>query len=165
MKKQIFVQYDNSEDAMYGIGIVDDIDFKASEEKFERKLKDALMEYYPDAEVEVTTGRTCYMVDGNVDTDDAEMVGVILNRVWEAFDWMETKEKKEFTVKLQESNHEIVITEEMLQEISLYGDIPSDWGLGLEDVVWVSRGYAENDPDWDVPEGFPEHLPLWGEGF
>lgn len=64
-------------------------------------------------------------------------------------------------VTLNESGYEIEITEEMLNEMSEYGDIPSDWGLELEDCVWVSVEYAKSDPHWDIPEGYPEHLPLW----
>lgn len=63
-------------------------------------------------------------------------------------------------VTLNESGYEIEITEEMLNEMSEYGDIPSDWGLELEDCVWVSVEYAKSDPHWDIPEGYPEHLPL-----
>lgn len=65
-------------------------------------------------------------------------------------------------VMLQESGHEIEITEEMLEEMSKYGDIPSDWGLELDECVFVSVDYALDDSDWDIPEGYPEYLPLWG---
>lgn len=64
-------------------------------------------------------------------------------------------------VILQESGYEFEVTEEMLDEMSQYGDIPSDWGVEVEDCVWVSVGYAKGDPHWDIPEGYPEHLPLW----
>ena len=64
-------------------------------------------------------------------------------------------------VKLQESGYEIEVTEEMLEEMSRYGDVPSDWGVKVEDCVWVSVDYARNDPPWDIPEGYPDLLPLW----
>ena len=64
-------------------------------------------------------------------------------------------------VKLQESGYEIEVTEEMLEEMSRYGEVPSDWGVKVEDCVWVSVDYARNDPHWDIPEGYPDHLPLW----
>lgn len=66
-------------------------------------------------------------------------------------------------VKLQESGSTIEITDDMLNEMSQYGDVPGDWGLSVEDVVWVSTDYARNDPHWDVPEGYPDYLPLWEE--
>ena len=66
-------------------------------------------------------------------------------------------------VKLQESGYEIEVTEEMLQEMSQFGDIPSDWGVDPQDCAWVSVDYARTDPHWsnDIPEGYPDHLPLW----
>ena len=67
------------------------------------------------------------------------------------------------TVKLQESGYEIKITKKMLLEMSRYGDIPSDQGTKVKDCVWVSVAYAKSDPNWDIPEGYPEYLPLWEE--
>ena len=40
-------------------------------------------------------------------------------------------------------------------------DSPTDWGISYEAATWVSAGYAASDPAWDVPEGWPENLPLW----
>ena len=62
---------------------------------------------------------------------------------------------------LQESGCRFELTDEMLREMSKYGDIPSDWGRGIGDCVWVSVEYAKSDPHWDIPSGYPEHLPLW----
>ena len=66
-------------------------------------------------------------------------------------------------VILQESGCKFDVTDKMLVEMSKYGDVPADWGLGLDEVVWVSVDYARTDPHWsdDIPEGYPDHLPLW----
>jgi len=66
-------------------------------------------------------------------------------------------------VTLEESGYEIEITKEMINEMAQYGDTPSDWGTEVENCVWVSVDYAKGDPHWDIPEGYPEYLPLWEE--
>jgi hypothetical protein len=45
------------------------------------------------------------------------------------------KEIQMSKVKLQESGYEIEVTEEMLQEMSQYEDIPSDWGVDPQDCA------------------------------
>lgn len=64
-------------------------------------------------------------------------------------------------IVLQESGYEFELTDQMLAEMAKYGDVPADWGVELDDCVFVSADYARNDPHWDVPDGYPDYLPLW----
>jgi len=42
-----------------------------------------------------------------------------------------------------------------------HGDNPADYGDNLDDFVFVSKSYAQADPDWDVDEDWPDDLPVW----
>lgn len=72
---------------------------------------------------------------------------------------------KTWQIELNESGYKMEISEADLQEMAKFGDIPSDWGLEPDgdNIYWVSCEYALGDPQWDVPEGWPEHLPVWQE--
>lgn len=90
MKTQILIQYDNSDDAMYG-GDTTDVDYAASEAKFEKQLRAALKKAFPGSKITIETGYGRYSVDGSTDTDDAVLVGEYVNRVWSTFDWLVTR--------------------------------------------------------------------------
>jgi hypothetical protein len=87
-RMHIKIEYDNSEDAMYGPEGADGYDTEASEAKFDQMLEAELRKHYPDAEIEITTGHGRYSVDGDTDSDEAERVGLILHEVWSEFDWL-----------------------------------------------------------------------------
>jgi hypothetical protein len=40
------------------------------------------------------------------------------------------------------------------------GDNPADFG-DFEQMVFVSKSYAQADSDWDVDEDWPDDLPVW----
>jgi hypothetical protein len=33
--------------------------------------------------------------------------------------------------------------------------------MASDEFVFVSKSYAQSDPDWDVDEDWPDDLPVW----
>jgi len=65
------------------------------------------------------------------------------------------------TIKLNESGFDTGMSfEEYCALAAQHGDNPADYG-DFEDMVFVSKSYAQQDPDWDVDEDWPEDLPVW----
>ncbi len=66
------------------------------------------------------------------------------------------------TVILNESGYDTGMSfTEYALHASEHGDDPRDYSDNIEDFVFVSVDYAKQDPNWDISEGWPEHLPLW----
>ena len=66
------------------------------------------------------------------------------------------------TVKLNESGWDTSMSfEEYCKLATEHGDNPADYGDDIEDFVFVSKSYAQQDPDWDVDEDWPDDLPVW----
>ena len=88
--REVMVQYDNSDDAMYGndADVTEGINTTDSERKFESMLRTALDKRYPGADIFVDVGNGHYTANGAPDTLDAMEVGEIVNDVWSTFDWI-----------------------------------------------------------------------------
>ena len=66
------------------------------------------------------------------------------------------------TIILNESGFDTGMTFADYCELAAeHGDNPADYGDSIEEFAFVSVSYAHNDPAWDVPEGWPDDLPLW----
>jgi len=66
------------------------------------------------------------------------------------------------TVKLNESGFDTNMTLEQYCELAAqHGDNPADYSSDIEDFVFASKSYAQQDPDWDVDEDWPDDLPVW----
>ena len=66
------------------------------------------------------------------------------------------------TVKLNESGWDTNMSfAEYCELAAQHGDNPADYGDDIEDFVFVSKSYAQQDPDWDVDEDWPDDLPVW----
>ena len=66
------------------------------------------------------------------------------------------------TIVLNESGFDTGMTfEEYCVLAAQYGDNPADYGDDVEEFVFVSKSYAQRDPDWDVTEAWPDDLPVW----
>lgn len=84
----IKIEYDNSEDAMYGQNGSDGYDATASEAKFEKMLMAELKKNYPDNEIEISTGYGKYSVDGDTGHDEIPWIEEIIHQVWSTFEWL-----------------------------------------------------------------------------
>lgn len=42
-----------------------------------------------------------------------------------------------------------------------HGDDPRDYSSNADDFAFVSTEYAASDDGWDIPEAWPDDLPLW----
>jgi len=90
--EQIKIEYDNSDDAMYGSDpdAIVGVDMQASEIKFKTMLHAELSKNYPNVEIIITTGFGQYMVDGDTAHQEVDTVGQILHNVWSEFEWLVT---------------------------------------------------------------------------
>lgn len=88
-----------------------------------------------------------------------ELLAIAIDRMYREEIKMSNKQP---TVILNESGYNTGMTfVEYCAEATKYGDDPSDNSSDIDDFAFVSVDYARNDPAWDVPEGWPEDLPLW----
>ncbi len=66
------------------------------------------------------------------------------------------------TIVLNESGFDTSLSfEEYCELAAEHGDNPADYGDDINDFVFVSKSYAEQDPNWDVDAEWPEDLPVW----
>ena len=89
--QSIKIQYDNSDDAMYGDIEMSKIDTVASEHNFEELLNAALIRRYPNTEITIETGNGRYMVDGDTAHPEVDTIQAVLHDVWSSFKWLAEK--------------------------------------------------------------------------
>ena len=66
------------------------------------------------------------------------------------------------TIILNESGYDTGMTFADYCELAAeHGDNPADYSTDLDDFVFVSKQYAENDPHWEMYDEWPDDLPLW----
>ena len=66
------------------------------------------------------------------------------------------------TIVLNESGFDTGMSFEKYCELAAeHGDNPSDYSTDIEDFVFVSKKYAEQDPYWEAYDEWPDDLPLW----
>lgn len=66
------------------------------------------------------------------------------------------------TIVLNESGFDTGMTfEDYCEMAAEHGDNPADYSSDVDDFAFVSKSYAEQDPDWDVDADWPDDLPVW----
>lgn len=66
------------------------------------------------------------------------------------------------TIVLNESGFDTGMTFDVYCAMAAtHGDNPADYSDVASDFVFVSKSYAEQDPDWDVDPEWPDDLPVW----
>lgn len=86
-----FVHVSFSDDGLWGSTDpeVEGYDARASARKFETMLEKALKNTFRRAEISIEHGiNDFHRVDGASDSNDAEVVGEIINRVWSGWKWL-----------------------------------------------------------------------------
>ena len=66
------------------------------------------------------------------------------------------------TIVLNESGFDTGMSfEDYCALAAQHGDDPRDYDDDPEKFVFVSKGYAQADPAWDVDEDWPDEIPVW----
>lgn len=66
------------------------------------------------------------------------------------------------TITLNESGFDTGMSfEEYCALAAQHGDNPADYSGNINEFVFVSKSYAQIDPDWAVDEEWPDDLPVW----
>jgi hypothetical protein len=84
-----YIKIEFSDDSIFGSYTSEDVDQEASAQSFMDHLEAALDHEYPGVEFNIERGiNDRHSVDGQYDSREAEDVGLVINKVWESFDWL-----------------------------------------------------------------------------
>ncbi len=86
MSNYIFASIRTDEDNLMGSAGFGEYDAKDSIKAYGQAVESAIIEAFPDAEVDVTTGAARLYVDSDVAT--ADDIRNIIERVWQGWEWL-----------------------------------------------------------------------------
>lgn len=110
--------------------------------------------------------RMSRMTEKQLDELSARLGTSLTETITIAIDRMYRKEvemkDKQPTITLNESGYDTGMSfADYCKLAAMHGDDPASHSSDINDFVFVSKSYAQQDSMWDVPDGWPEALPVW----